>query len=393
MQVQAGEQSTGKQWLIPTGAEHIVKSIAAEHILHELLNHFGDASQIDWDTVGNVVSQFPDTCHKVYEFAWYQNQTRVLSPLAVLCCLSPPLNLVKLVYDHNPGAICLAEPTTTAIPLDYACSYEAPLEVVKFLVGRYPAAAETPRHESLLPLHLACHFQANPDVVSYLLSACPSAAQNCESEGWYPLHAAAAGRASLQVCQEVFHANPTSATSQDSANSTPLHIACSNRADPSIVEFLMKAAPQALFMEDADTLTPLFRAVRNSTVEVVKLMLDENDDLVTVDHLGGTLLHHSSGHGSAEVVDLVAKRFPDMLAMHTGDHDRFIPLHVACLFGSSLDVVKTLVKHKPESIHAIDTHGRKPIQLASDTTLYRYLKEYQQQQGRPSSIARSTGRT
>ena len=363
------------KWDIPSGAELVIKSVVAEEILWKLLDQFHCSEKIDFSTVRRIISDYPNTCHRTYDFAWYENQTRQLSPLAVLCCLKAPADLIRLVFELNPQAITLPEPSTKAIPLDYACSYGASLAVVEFLFEKCPQAAQSARHEDLLPLHLACHFSAPTDVVVHLMHSYPEANQNCQSEGWFPLHAAAAGAANVKVCEELYKANPDSATAQDTGLCTPLHIACSNRADVSVINFLTRVAPETLMVEDVDSLTPLFRAVRNSTKDVVRNLLEHNPDLRLVDHLGGTILHHASGHGSAEMVEFLVSKFPEMITAQTRDRDGFTPLHVACLFGTSLEVVQTLIRHNPDIMHASDSHGRKPIHLTSDSIIYRYLRK------------------
>ena len=66
-----------------------------------------------------------------------------------------------------------------------------------------------------------------------------------------------------------------------------MHQACWKRGNPEVVAFLLEKGPQVLYMEDDQGDTPMFRAVRNQSLEVVRLLLPDDPPL---DDMGATLL-------------------------------------------------------------------------------------------------------
>ena len=433
-----GDEDPWPDWCdIPVGAQSIVQSIVAQRLVWEGLNHFGEVHLVDFQMLEFLFQKFPNTCHHSYPMNWYQGQKRTLTPLAILCSFPhTPLSLLQLVYRLCPTALNEPEPVTKALPLDYACSYQAPLQIVKFLVecDTTHLHVQTARHERLLPLHLACHFSSSMDVIQWLLQcAYPRAMDNHDSQGWYPLHAAAGGHAPLSVIQLLHEARPQSALAQDSGGFTPLHLVCCQpHASVDVVRYLVQVAPQALLVLDVDALSPLFRAVRNQTnPEIVQQLLQSGlDHVALVDGLGGTLLHHAVGHNHANddellgsdgggstgegtgelfgqpppqvlatmantstfssssttrtatrartpthMVEYLCHAFPTMIRSRTTDHDQFQPLHVACMFGSSLEVIQALVQQWPASVHSPDSYGRLPTALASHAHVYNFLKK------------------
>jgi len=202
----SNDTNDSKWWNhIPKGAEAIVKGIAAEYVVVDLLNdrlrqprkvgygmcHLNTNTNntnnktVDFVAVHRLLREYPALAHGVYEFHWdyysypasstatsnhspNQRDVRQLTILAMLCCLRSPLDLLRHVYRANPGAIWQAEPTKGCLPFHYACTFDAPLEVLEFLLQAYPQALQRPRHDGMTPLHLSSYFKAPLSIVRFL---------------------------------------------------------------------------------------------------------------------------------------------------------------------------------------------------------------------------------
>jgi ankyrin repeat protein len=61
------------------------------------------------------------------------------------------------------------------LPLQVACQYEAPLDVIKFLVEQWPDAVKETNQNGFLPLHIACSNKAPLEVIQFLVEQWPDA--------------------------------------------------------------------------------------------------------------------------------------------------------------------------------------------------------------------------
>ena len=354
-----------ERWILPVGAEQIILLLVAEEILHQMLNHkLGQPGTLDHKVLGDLVTRFPATCLRTYEFSWEDGQTRELYPFAMLCCLRPPLWLAQLFYKANPRAISTQESKRGSLPLHYSCAFEASLDVVQFLYDKYPEGVCTPRKDHVYPLHLACgYYSGKPTVINFLLDKFPDgASQRCTDLYWFPLHSAAQGGVPLCVVQRLYSLFPEGVTGLDKYGKTPLHTACRNKGNLENVEFFIRVGPQALQMEDYGHFRPIFLAAMYQTPEVIQLLLNHTQE--RVDNLGATLLHWAAVRNSANVVDFLAGQFPQMLTARTRDRDQYTPLLGACLNEGSVESIKVLIRHNRHTLFMADGDGRLPLQAA-----------------------------
>lgn len=377
------------QWWrnIPVGAESIVRQIAAEQLLLYLLDSHivTQESQsssktttsapsikprttkgVDFNAVFQLIRQFKVLTRRSYTFSWDNNDTRELYPLAIICCLQPPLNLLELVYEANPEAISIPEPSKGCLPFHYACTFEASCEVLDFLLSKQPSSIETPRNNGRFPLHLAIYFKANLPVVQHLHSAWPLALTKRDFGGWTALHFAARGQASLEVVK--FLASMGDCAATDAMGRTPLHLACRKRGNLPVVDFLLKQEPQVLLWEDTTASTPLFCAARKQTIPILELLLTRlpplmDGDVLWRDHVGATLLHYAALENTPDVLDFLVSRNPGMLTCRTRDYGKYLPLHWACGRGAPLANIRVLVEHAPRTLVATCRRGRVALEI------------------------------
>ena len=212
---------------LPKGAEAIVKELAAERVLVDLLDNRLAASPIhgeqqpqqqqlpvlphvgtphcgvNFAAVTQLVDQYPGLCHKRYEFQWDHGTTRHLTLLAILACFpATPLPLVQTVYQAYPTAIRQRESRKGCLPLHYACTFGASIPVVQFLYRHHPPALSLPRFDGLYPLHLALYFQRQclPLLQQVLVPSWPQGLTTpCAFEQWNVMHIVARGQAPMNV--------------------------------------------------------------------------------------------------------------------------------------------------------------------------------------------------
>lgn len=389
IQEEVGENED-EEWVLPPGAEYIVRQIAAEHILAaELGDIYGMAMvgqlpkqvtrKAEFETIRRIVDEFPGTCQREYFYRWEDCTVRRLYPLAALCCLRPNLETVKSVYGAYPDAIQSAEDSRRSLPLHYACGFGASFEVVHFLFTAYPKAITSCRTDMVSPLHLACaYYNGEPDVINFLLNQWPQgASQTATDMGWLPLHSSAHGGVPPSILERLVEAYPQSITTLDSKGRSPLHIACERKGNLQTVKFLLSKAPQMASREDESRFTPVSLAAMHQSVEVLQVLLNHNEMLE--DQHGVTLLHMAAFQNDVEVIDFLAKEYPYMVTARVRDGDMYTPLLAACRHSASVDVVRALIQHDRSTLNMPDGEGRPPIESArqagADPAVIQVLQE------------------
>lgn len=348
---------------IPQGAEEIIKTIAAERILLDMINHFDRPDVVNHQAVHNLLKEYPVLSTRIYFVNIGKEEVRELSLLAALCLLEPPVKLIEYVYGLYPDAISNSEPVQHSIPIHYACRRSS-LEVVAFLAERHPDGLRAKRKDGTLPLHLACRFNPRTDLITFLVEKYPEACSTCCSDGWFPLHCSVHARAPLEAVMKLHETHPQSAGYVNERGWTPLHIACERRGNAEVVGYLAFAAAHTMQVRDLYWHTPIFIAVKHQTVNVIRLLLEWARTRPSMDIGGRTLLHVACVHNSAEVVDLVAKFYPAMVMSRTADYDRYTPLHEVCRCNPSLPIIQTLISHDRRLLLLRDREGKTALHHA-----------------------------
>ncbi|KAL7573735.1 hypothetical protein ACA910_007771 [Epithemia clementina (nom. ined.)] len=348
---------------LPQGAEEIIKTIAAERILLDMINRFDRPDLVNHKAVERLLNQYPVLSTRIYAVNIGKQEIRELSLLAVLCLLEPPVELIEYVYRLHPEAISMPEPIQESLPVHYACRRSS-LEVVTFLAEQYPKGLRAKRKDGTLPMHMACRFNPRTELIAFLVEKYPEACATCSSDGWFPLHCATQSRALLVAVIKLHETHPQSAGYVNDKGWTPLHIACERRGNAEVVGYLAFAAANTMQVRDLYWHTPLFIAVKHQTVHVIRLMLEWARTRPSMDIEGRTLLHVACVHNSAEVVDLVAKFYPAMVMSRTADYDRFTPLHEVCRYNPSLPIIQTLISHDRRLLLLRDREGKTALHHA-----------------------------
>lgn len=127
--------------------------------------------------------------------------------------------------------------------------------MVQLLLDQYPEGAKTKDALGRLPLHYACSHGAPVEVVSALLDSFPGGAAIGDKNGWLALHVACRVGESPQVINELLKAYPDSIGERTNKGSTPLMCAHKHEgaavgkedkvASECVVEMLEKAMKES----------------------------------------------------------------------------------------------------------------------------------------------------
>lgn len=110
------------------------------------------------------------------------------------------LAIVRRLYQLYPEAVTVQD-TCTELPLHSACeAVSSSVQVVEFLLEKYPEGAQSRNEWGRLPLHCAAR-KASTEVVQFLIEIYSNAVHVTDNHGLLPLHWACSYGASLEVIQ------------------------------------------------------------------------------------------------------------------------------------------------------------------------------------------------
>lgn len=116
----------------------------------------------------------------------------------------------------------------------------------------------------------------------------------------------------------------------------PLNLAIKNRADPDIIEILLSVAPSVLVTKDGPReeypISILLKHAPHDISTVNKILLRCPQSAGSMDRYGNT------------------------------------PLHVACMHGASMEIVRRLYLLCPQSLKRMNFHGKTPLDIARQQT-------------------------
>jgi len=151
-------------------------------------------------------------------------------------------------------------------------------------------------------------------------------------------------------------------------DTTALHVACRNHPPQDVVEIMLMAAPDMIFWADSFGWLPLHYATANGTdIEVVKaLLIAYPDSRLTTDKRGRTPLHFALGNVDNPPTPALTK----LLAGESGesskwpDEHQMLPIHYACAYGASEEVLDQLILAWEECLTKVDAKGRTPLHFS-----------------------------
>jgi hypothetical protein len=273
-------------------------SFAADFDLNDqfflMLNHDPRGKKVLFDdnAIRDVIKEDPQVCQRRHGFQTIDNDATY--PLSMLCALGAELETIKLCYEAFPGALEYNK-DRIGTTLHYACTYQAPEAVVRFLLAKRPGLASTANRLGRYPIHVAC--MANPlDSTLRLI---------------------------LRKDFTDTHAKP------DNNGMLPLHLACDSRADASVIELLVETNRHACNVQTDQGLIPLHLAIlRQAPRTVLQALIDGYElSVATMDNQGRLPLHIAVTVPTLyECVKLLKDKFPRGVWARNKDGKRPIDL-------------------------------------------------------------------
>ena len=150
-------------------------------------------------------------------------------------------------------------------------------------------------------------------------------------------------------------------------DSTPLHGACRFNPPLNLLREFIGASPEMALWSDSFGWLPLHYACANGASEqVIKLLLDAYPGgRVEVDKRGRTPLHFALANVECPVSEQIAcmlvKPFENTSAASIGDENDMLPVHYACAYGSTEEVLQRIIEGYDEGIKKVDFKGRTPL--------------------------------
>jgi len=288
------------------------------------------------------------------------------------------LNYLKL--NNSDEALYRNKGGNTA--LHYACYRNPPYIVIKRFLELFPMLAFMENNFRSNPFHLVCIYGSS-DVVIELFLNVQHGKKNRElittmrnMEGATPLHNACWKKTFDNVLRVTLNGNKNVASWVEIHGLTPLHVLMWNKPTLSRVEMLLKAYPGACLISSLDEKsTPLHFAVKHiRRLDIIEVLLDGVGIKATsmLNKYGATPLHvaistsRSCGHlyengmlTSTSVMNLLVEADP--AACRIQDCTGATPLHLACCYDNSHEIIRNLVYAYPQAKVIQDKSGCTPL--------------------------------
>jgi ankyrin repeat protein len=243
------------------------------------------------------------------------------------------------------------------------------------LIKAYPKIAKRPGEWGKYLLHFACSNQAPVDVVIVLLDVYPKALQKkstWRNGGWLPIHCAAACDAPPKVMEALIHANNKCTMSTDDKGRLPLHLACCHQASTDLVVMLIRAHSHGPREDDLEGKLPVHLALEclSPIWETIRKMLSSNSEKsCKIKHADGTRALHWAVRRRApvDIVNTILEAYPR--AVRKSDLRGRSALHWSCAYGEraeppNLETINLLLQKNPHAAREVDENGKYPLFLA-----------------------------
>ncbi len=303
------------------------------------------------DTIRRIVESNPNLLMVV-------DDLEDCSPLHFACNLPNDIQIIQYLVEKYPEALKLKDAYGN-LPFHSACCDDAPLEVVRYLHEKYPEAIKIVGLDDDLPVHMACHKNASLEVVAFLLSLFPESIEATNNKGCQPLHCACSAGAELQLVKYLVKQSPIS-IKVEADQGLPLHLAGVKNVSGGVLFFLMECFPQSISIMNTFGQLPLHSACQGQApVEIVHyLHLLYPEAIKITDGFGRLPLHYAK---TLDNIKCLYREYP--LSIKMKDKQGNLPLHHACqmMYPSPSEGVQFLVATYPNAIIARNIHGFLPV--------------------------------
>ena len=143
-------------------------------------------------------------------------------------------------------------------------------------------------------------------------------------------------------------------------------MACKHKAPLNVIRAMVERAPQMIQAIDRFTWLPLhYACASGASEEVLRYLITAYPQSKTaIDNRGRTPLHFSVGITDYSPSPAIIELLSDSGAARCADENGSLPLHYACAYGSTVEVLEVLLNAVPVSTISVDFKGRTPLHFA-----------------------------
>ena len=303
------------------------------------------------------------------------------TPLHILCDNryvdeAAAIEIMKFLIEKYPAAVSHAN-NGGFLPIIYASMSKSP-EFCRVLLEAYPGSERMPDAEGHMPLHYACGLNTVA-TVEYLYKRYPEAIDHTTELGHYPIHSAICSilqrknpASSVKIVQFLLDCDPNQKLKRLQGMSL-LHLACQvpecNDPDDAalkIIGVIYDVYPEAIedirLMFDIQDFRPLVRLFIRSELFYARQAKDHR--LMTTPDDNGRLPLHKALQNNVRLgsIKLLVKGNPE--ALQSANNSGSLPLHVACMHHDSVNVIQYLVELDTSTLDAVDRDGDTALHYA-----------------------------
>ncbi|XP_056173321.1 protein ACCELERATED CELL DEATH 6-like isoform X2 [Syzygium oleosum] len=271
-------------------------------------------------------------------------------------------------------------------PRLYRYASSGDIRSLKELLGRDPSVLLGRTPQGNTALHVAARFGQRP-IFEEIYSRCKSLLMQPNSEGDAPLHVASGG-GHLSVVKFLVTEITSTAPSQldiESAcdrnfemlrqgnrrNNTALHEAIRN-GHSQVVRLLIKADSQSVLYENSAGESPLYLAARGGMEEILNWILTSCPFSANGGSDGQTALHAAVSARHSDIVKALLRAKPELIK--EADHHGRTPLYYAAFSGYH-KLVRQLLELDISSAYVVDIDGHSSLHAAASNGHAKVIKE------------------
>ena len=300
--------------------------------------------------------------------------------------------IIQCLLEYFPDAASASKSEDGMTPLHVACGNKnnATLNIIRLLLNAAPDSIRSVNNGGNTPLHsFCCNHQLYEmvaiEILMFLLEKYPGAVQHTNKRGHLPIHLASRGR-SPGFCHVLIEAYPGSELISDAKGALPLHHAC-GRGSLATAEYLFRLNSDAIHQATTKGQYPIHAAINSlngkynaaAAVEIVRFLLD-CDPVQKLKQFQGkwSLLQYACqvefNESNIEAGIQMVKVILDAHPASVRSVDRFgnTPLHLLCFNGRAdetvaMQILNLLIEKYPEAVRHANVLGNLPIHLAAET--------------------------
>jgi ankyrin repeat protein len=309
------------------------------------------------------------------------------TPLHVAIGRTKPasLNIVQVLVDAWPDAIGAVDSNGCTV-LHVACQVYGSADgrdpgptrdktVLPYLINHFPDAVSVPRPDGWVALQIACRHAVDFSAIQDLVKAWPDAAAHVNPDGRHALHYACRYRVREEVIRLLVETNSdTVSQAEPKTGWIPLHAACRYTNQLVIIQLLLDAWPDGVrAVTETEGWNPLHAACAHDqhSVDIIQFLMEAYPDAVQIKSAqvqhGNLPLHEACQveHTDESVIRVLLESYPESVRIRTDDECKYLPIHLACRYSSSLCAIHVLWKADPDSVKdPVESSGRLPLHEA-----------------------------